>query len=71
MRYRQTSQEMGVMQRAKLARRDLNASPTSLYLIVYLGALCAEADCSFGIITDGQQSAVLDYSHIFNVHILP
>ena len=62
MHYRQTPQEMGIMQWEKLARRDLNASPTSLYLIVHLGALCAEASCPFGIITDGQQSAVLNYS---------
>lgn len=61
MRYRQTSREMGVVQWEKLARRDLSPNPTSLYLILHLGALCAKAGSPFDI-KDGQQSTVLGYS---------
>jgi hypothetical protein len=46
----------------KLAQQDPNTSRTSFYMIVHLGALCADADCHLGTITDGQQSAVMDYA---------
>lgn len=49
------------MQRGQLAHRHFNINPTSLFLVVQLGTLCDEAESPFGIITDGQQSAVLDY----------
>jgi hypothetical protein len=49
------------MQWEKLERRDPNTNPTSLYLIFQLTTMCGETDCPFGIITDGQQSAILDY----------
>ena len=55
-------QEMGIMDWEKLAQRDPNTSRTSFYLIVHLGALCADADCHLGTIMDGQQSAVIDYA---------
>jgi hypothetical protein len=56
------AQETGIMDWEKLAQRDLDASRTSFYLIVQLFTLCADVECQFGTITDGQQSAVINYT---------